>query len=244
MKKENLSAKIGYGFSYSELLMKARVVSELVRRDIDKFKRYSVDLDRVTAFDQKIKEMQKLPTDVVMEVKKINATLEKHRILDELKAGLKNLIFLSKFVYKDKQECAKAYIVGYPSKMTEHALTHHVQALADLTKENIKDFEHLGVTIGYCDELLAKNEGFIKCYNKITKNIQLRDKATQNRWLKAAEVYNEMKFFSDLGKFIWETEGDEAYYNDYILKLNYYSSKTEPTVKVESPTTNSVNDNG
>jgi len=242
--KNKFNSNIGYGFSYSELLLKARVVSELVRRDIDKFKRYSVDLDRVTAYDIKIKEMQKLPADVVMEVKKINSTLEKHRILNELKSSLKNLIFLSKIVYKDDTQSAKAYLVGYPSKMTEHELTFQVEIVANLTKDNIADFAHLGVTVEYCDDLLIKNETFVKCHIKIAKNIQLRDKATQNRWAKATEVYNEMKFFSDLGKFIWETEGDEAYYNDYILKLNYYSSKTEEAVKIEAPTANTVNDNG
>lgn len=224
MKLKNVNKK-GYSFTVAELIIKANIMKSLFRRDEQKFALLGVKAQDLMSYEQKIIELERLPSDLEMETFKMTATQSKRNLAGSLKADIKRLGFLAKLVYQADDLKLRPYFVETPSELTDMELSYHSDYLARTSKRNIADFVNVNLTEADCDEIIARQVAFKESFIDVNEQVVLRDSATENRWLVANEVYKQMAQYCEIGKFIWESVS-EASYNDYVLYPNSSSSNS------------------
>jgi len=226
-------------FGYAELIMKASEVNELAKRDSNQFNSNGFSERRRQKFEEMIFGLNKIPSDLRMEAKKIKATRLKNQISTELRSDLRKIIVFAKSIYGDKFEKA-TYSTIAPSKMNDKDLFFYAEEVLKFMSENIVDFADLELSQDYCEQINAKVADFKAKYLDMRNKVHSRNETTDLRWKKAKEVYNEMLLYCEMGKIIWEYE-NEALFNDYCIKSKYMIYKKEA---VQSPTTNADSNNG
>jgi len=226
IKKKETVNQIGTGFTLPEFILKSLEMKGLFRRDEIRLAKYGISPQMLELFEQNVAAIQTLPSDMEMETEKVIATEQKNQTGEELIMGLREIGFCAKQVYSADSADLKFYLPGRLTQLSDADLTFKVFHIASRAKKNIADFEEVGLTAEYCDNLISKIETFNNRYAAINDRILDRDKATEERWSKANEVYQQMMKICEVGKFIWETES-EAYYNDYVV---YPTSGSKSTV--------------
>jgi len=236
----NTIGKVGINFSIPSLLMKAREIAELVLRDIESFKKYDVDNERLDRFNKTINDFSKssVKADVVLEVKSLNESIIKKQIKEELKENLKNLLFIAKSVYND-HPFLKNYSIKL-AKLSEIELAFYCEMLARLTKINIADFHEFSQTEECCNNLITLQEKFKIKYLDLVQKTLKRKEATIIRWQIADEIYKEMAYFCELGKMIWAN--DQLNFKYYVLYSNYLTKKANKEKTKNKKTKNKKED--
>jgi len=234
-------AKVGNGFTLPEFILKSGEMSGLFRRDELRLAPYGISSQYLTDYEQKVAELRVVPSDIEMENYKMKATESKNLIAEDVRCGLKKIVFFAKQVYEQDSAALALYLIGNLSKLSDADLLHFASVLANLTKLNIADFANVEITAEFCDNLISKCDTLNMQYAVIKNKIRERDKATEQRWIKANEVYTQMMKICEVGKFIWESES-EACYNDYVVYPNSSSStSTNEVVDEENPVTENPN---
>jgi len=239
MKKCNVT-KAGYDFTFPELKKKSLEMSGLFRRDEVKLNQFGVSSTRLTNYEQKVAELDSIPSDLETETNKMIATELKNNLADELRFGLRTLSVYAKCAYKFGSAQLYRYTNEAPSKLNDAEIALRVKVLADLSKNDIETLAPYGLTIEYCDALLAKRAEFEDLFVTIATKVAERDTVTELRWTKANEVYKELIQLCEIGKLIWEQES-EAMYNDYVLYPSSSSSKTPEEEVIENDNTDEGN---
>lgn len=100
--------------------------------------------------------------------------------------------------------------------------------VARVANEYLADLSPIGLTQTLIDDLDAEAQIMEDEMNAINAKIELRDTKSQERMIKANELYAELRKYCDIGKLIWE-DLSEAKYNDYIIykTINHGLSKPE-----------------
>jgi len=214
------------GYSYAEIIMKAGEIKQLVGRDLEKFSPCNVTSENLDLFDAKINELVAFRTDLELSAKKINTTELKNNISDQLRLALRNLVIYSKSCYQKTNPSIQPYEIDSPLKLSEPNLVFYSEILATLTLKNIADFNDFNLTNNYCNILLTKVVEYKAAYVELCQKNTEREKATILRWEKVAELYEEMMFYCELGKMIWESVSASRF-NDYTLYAGVAAKKAK-----------------
>lgn len=231
--KKNEVRKIGSGFTFAELIMISGKMNKVFKRDEELLLKAGLTTEVLTSFEKKSSELQNIPSDLEMETLKMCATDEKNKLAGELKNELKRFTLLAKQVYAGKSRMLNIYTFKSPSKMSDCELSHNSWIVANFTKRNISDFDEVNISVADCDALIANQEVFKYKFIDINEKINERDDATEERWLRANEVYSEMMRISEFGKFVWENVS-ESKYNDYVIYPSSSNSEDKNTEETET----------
>jgi hypothetical protein len=174
--------------------------------------------------------------DQLYELPKVQLSAQKLEKEEELRNKLRQIFIILNRAFKLKAGNTGLRIDAV-SNYNQDTIYHVAKMVVSIMTTNLSLLSAYSIDQTYIDELNALAETYSGIKTERDAAIKLRDIATRQRVQNAANVYEDLVFFAQMGKAIF-TGMDTARYNDYVLasgSTNVAEVSAEDLLNEETP---------
>lgn len=219
-----------FTFSQDVLIQTAKSKANFIERDAAEFSNYNVTDTNVTAFREKITEMEDSPADVEETGTQAVATEIKNAAAVKLKEAVRSIMSRARNKFGEDSARYRKFGTKGLSDMTDAQLLRCAGTVHRAGTAFLSELESEGLTEDVLTELKSLRTAFSVADSAQEDAIADRDIASEDRVILANEIYADMVKFCNTGKTIWASK-NEARYNDYVI-YNTPSGGPEPDAVV------------
>ena len=206
----------GFNLTYGSLIqITDNLILSAIRDLIDliKFGMTQVKIDKTQLIRDEFVDM---PTDTELLGNQIRRTEEKSQMADILRTDIKNIGSRIMLKFGKKSWQYRTANIGEVSQLVDDKLCRTGYSLVRTATELLAELSDTGLTQEIIDLLKTHTQQFDELIDLKQKAINQRDISTQDRRVKANELYASLMHISETGKATY-MGSNEAKYNDYVI---------------------------
>jgi len=219
-----------FNFKLIKMLDFSRTLYSILLRDFDEFSKFDITEEKITSFAEKVKFVDDKLLEIGLTRMSNRGTFNKKQAKDKIFQNLR-LILLKldlKFRTSDKVFFKGIYINNI-STLKDIQLYENIKNLISFGRQHSDKLQSAGITTDDINELETHVNTFWDCIEKKSIETKLNKEYTAELKQISMELYEQLSDFCKIGKFIWETNGSYAKYNDYLLYKNININKRKKT---------------
>jgi len=205
-----------FNLTYSTLIQKTDDLILSAIRDLIDLAKFGMTQQKIDKTQLIRDEFVNMPTDHELLGDQIGRTEEKSQMAEILRTDMKNIgsRIMLKFGKKSRQY--RTANIGEISQLADEKLCHTGYSLVRTATQLLEELADTGLTQEIIDSLKSHLEQFDELIDLQRKAINQRDISTQERRVKANELYANLMHISETGKATYQGT-NEAKYNDYVI---------------------------
>ncbi len=219
-----------FNFEESELIIKCESTIAVALRDKDQLLEVGFTNDKRLAFQAQLDAFKLISTDTFMLGIQATRTQEKDTARQSVEKGLRTILAIASNLYGADSAKYRQFGSANLTRITDIQLMQNTRSAAATATFLIAELQPEGVTPAMITALTTKVTAFDAAVNSQIAAIRQRDIITEERTLKANELYHILVKVCTLGKNIWYGV-NEAKYNDYII----YDTPSGDATKAANP---------
>ncbi len=220
MKKQSINRK--HNFSDPELHLRSMKAIQLAHRDLDSFKQYGYDLERLKRFKALADRFRDLPDDDELLGDQMLMTEKKYQAAQRLRAAIRSLMTRVAIKYSNRSGRYRKFGTAKLGDMTDAHLLFCARRVVRVARQQMDFLAEVGVNESLLARILEAAKEFEQAVNLQHDRIAERDIAVERRIELGNKLYEELVVVCDIGKDIWK-DLDTDKYEQYRL----YESNNE-----------------
>lgn len=211
-----ISLTTNFKGSLEGLSLTANQTAELLDRDQEMFGNYGITETQIGNFNTVLSDFKEIKRDDVYLGLQVYATEQKTIARENLIAGIRDIMLLVENAFSSKSVIYNQFRNGRLSDMSDGDLCSRAKVTVDILNQWFEVLNENSLNQSHIDNL---EKLYVELQTKIieqAKAINDRNYWTEQRILKANELYALITKYSSIGRKMW-TGRNEAYSNDYIL---------------------------
>ena len=220
MKKQSINRK--HNFSDPELHLRAMKAIQLAHRDLESFKQYGYDLERLKRFKALADRFRDLPDDDELLGDQMLMTEKKYQAANRLRAAIRSLMTRVAIKFSNRSGRYRKFGTAKLGDMTDAHLLFCARRVVRVARQQMDFLADVGVNESLLARILEAAKEFEQAVNLQHDRIADRDIAVERRIELGNKLYEELVVVCDIGKDIWK-DLDRDKYEQYCL----YESNNE-----------------
>lgn len=220
MKKQSINRK--HNFSDPELHLRSMKAIQLAHRDLESFKQYGYDLERLKRFKALADRFRDLPDDDELLGDQMLMTEKKYQAAHRLRASIRSLMTRVAIKYSNRSGRYRKFGTAKLGDMTDAHLLFCARRVVRVARQQMDFLAEVGVNESLLARILEAAKDFEQAVNLQHDRIADRDIAVERRIELGNRLYEELVVVCDIGKDIWK-DLDKDKYEQYCL----YESNNE-----------------
>lgn len=220
MKKQNINRKHNYPDAdlYVQCIEKLRAAN----RDLQFFKQYGYDLERMKKFKAMCDRFRELPDDDELVGDQMILTEKKYKAADKLRSAIRSLMTRVKMKFNDRTGRYRKFGTSKMGDMTDAQLIFCARRVVRVARQQIDFIAEVGINENVIGKIINAAQEFENAVNLQQDKVADRDIGVERRTTHGNEIYQELTTLCEIGKDIWNNK-DKAKYEQYCL----YESNNE-----------------
>ncbi len=214
----------GFNLTYDSLIQKTDDLILSAIRDLIDLAKFGMTQEKIDKTQLIRDEFVDMPTDHELLGDQIRTTEEKSKIADILRTDIKNIGSRIMLKFGKKSWQYRTANIGEVSQLVDEKLCRTGYSLVRTATELLEELTDTGLTQEIIDLLKTHTQQFDELIDLKQKAINQRDISTQDRRVKANELYASLMHISETGKATYQGT-NEAKYNDYVIYNTATGSK-------------------
>lgn len=230
MKKQQINRKHNYPDAdlYLQCIEKLRAAN----RDLEIFKQYGYDLERMKKFKAMCDRFRELPDDDELVGDQMLLTEKKYKAADKLRAAIRSLMTRVKMKFNDRTGRYRKFGTSKLGDMTDAQLLFCARRVVRVARQQIDFLDEVGVNENILGKIMDASREFENAVNLQQDKVADRDIGVERRTSRGNEIYDELVTLCEIGKDIWDNK-DKAKYEQYCLYESNNEQKKARKAKTE-----------
>jgi len=220
MKKQNSNRK--YNFPDADLYLQSIERIRYAHRDIEYFKQYSYDAERLKKFVTMCEKFRALPDDDELVGDQMILTDKKYEAAEALKTAIRSLMTRVAMKFNNRTGRYRKFGTSKMGDMTDAQLIFCGRRVVRVARQQIDFLEDLGINEKVIGRIIEATKNFENSVNIQQDRVADRDIAVERRVEQGNKIYDELVLLCNIGKDIW-VEKDATKYENYTI----YESNNE-----------------
>jgi hypothetical protein len=220
MKKQAVNRQ--YNFPDADLYLQCMERIRYAHRDIDHFKRYGYDMDRLYAFKTTCDKFRALPDDDELLGDQMVTTEKKYKAAENLKSAIRSLMTRVAMKYSNRSGRYRKFGTAKMGDMTDAQLIFCGRRVVRVARQQIDFLAEAGVNENVIKRVVDATKDFEQAVNIQQDKVSDRDISVERRTEQGNKLYEELVTLCNIGKDIW-AEIDPVKYENYCI----YESNNE-----------------
>ncbi|MBI9036883.1 MAG: carboxypeptidase regulatory-like domain-containing protein [Bacteroidales bacterium] len=205
-----------FNFTFGTLIQKTDDLISSAVRDLVELLKYGLTQETINSTQATRDEFVEMPTDAELVGDKIAVTEAKTTKAEEVREAIKDIENRVGLKYGKKSSQRRKVNAGDLSHLNDAELCRTGYSTVRIATAFIDEQGTMGLTQELIEKLKAATQEFDDLIDQQQDAIKERDISTQERRMKANELYEKIILISDTGKAAFFGK-DEARYNDYVI---------------------------
>lgn len=214
MKKQPVNRQ--YNFPDADLYVQCLERIKYAHRDIEGFKQYGYDLDRLKGFKNLCDKFKGLPDDDELVGDQMVATEKKDAAAERLKTAIRSLMTRVAMKFNNRTGRYRKFGTAKMGDMTDAQLLFCGRRVARVARQQLDFLEEVGVNENVIKKITDACTEFENAFNIQQDKVADRDIAVERRVEQGNKLYEELVVLCDIGKDIW-AERDPIKYENYCI---------------------------
>jgi len=223
MKKQVTNRK--YNFPDADLYMECLERIKYAHRDIDHFKNYSFDLQRLKTFKSNCDKFRALPDDDELVGDQMVVTEKKDTAREKLKNAIRSIMTKVSMRYSNRTGRYRKFGTAKMGDMTDAQLVFCGRRVARVARQQIDFLAEVGINDTGISRVTEACRVFENAMNIQQDKVADRDISVERRVELGNKIYDELIIVCNIGKDIW-VESDTTKYEQYCI----YESNNEQKI--------------
>ena len=206
----------GFNLTYGSLIQKTDDLILSAIRDLIDLAKFGMTQQKIDKTQLIRDEFVDMPTDQELLGNQIRRTEEKSQMAEQLRTDIKNIGSRIMLKFGKKSWQYRTANIGEVSQLVDEKLCRTGYSLVRTATELLEELADTGLTQEIIDLLKTHTQQFDELIDLKQKAINQRDIKTQDRRVKANELYANLMHISETGKATYQGT-NEAKYNDYVI---------------------------
>lgn len=225
MKKQASNRK--YNFPDADLYLQSVERIRYAHRDIEQFKQYSYNEERLKKFMAMCEKFRALPDDDELVGDQMVLTDKKYETAEALKTAIRSLMTRVAMKFNNRTGRYRKFGTSKMGDMTDAQLIFCGRRVVRVARQQIDFIEDLGVNEKVIGRIVEATKNFENAVNIQQDRVADRDIAVERRVEQGNKLYDELVLLCNIGKDIW-VETDLAKYENYTV---YESNNDQKIVR-------------
>lgn len=231
MKKQSSNRK--YNFPDADLYVQCLERMRYAHRDIEHFKRYGYDIDRLYGFKSMCDKFRALPDDDELLGDQMITTDKKYQAAENLKSAIRSLMTRVKMKYSNRSGRYRKFGTAKMGDMTDAQLIFCGRRVVRVARRQIDFLADVGVNENVIKRVVDATQDFEQAVNIQQDKVSDRDIAVERRTEIGNKLYDELVTLCNIGKDIW-AEIDPVKYENYCIYESNNDQKIARKERVEA----------
>lgn len=220
MKKQSTNRQ--YNFPDADLYLQCIERIKYAKRDIDLFKTYQYDENKLNKFNNWCEKFKNLPDDNELVGDQMIVTEKKYQAAEQLKAAIRSLMTRVELKYSNRTGRYRKFGTSKLGDMTDAQLLFCGRRVIRVARQQIDFLSDVGVNENILRRIQDACQDFENAINIQQDKAADRDIAVESRVEEGNKIYQELIVLCNIGKDIWDNR-DPVKYENYVL----YESNNE-----------------
>jgi len=231
-----------YNFPDADLYVQCLERIRYAKRDIEQFKSYGYDLDRLKKFKAMCDRFRVLPDDDELVGEQMVTTEKKYEAAERLKTAIRSLMTRVAMKYSNRSGRYRKFGTAKLGDMTDAQLVFCGRRVVRVARQQLDFLADTGMNDNAIKKVSDACFEFEKALNIQQDKVAERDISVEKRVEKGNKIYEELVVVCNIGKDIW-AETDKAKYENYtIYESNNEQKKERKKAEEQSSTLDSSSD--
>jgi hypothetical protein len=198
-------------------------------RDIESFKTYGYDLEKLKGFKALCDRFQALPDDDELVGDQMISTEKKDASCEKLKTAIRGVMTRVEMKYSNRTGRYRKFGTAKMGDMTDPQLLFCGRRVVRVARKEADFYAEVGLTEQIITRVQDAAQEFENALNIQQDKIAERDISVERRMEQGNKMYNELVTVCNIGKDLW-AEKDPVKYENYVL---YESNNDQKIVRKE-----------
>lgn len=205
-----------YNFPDADLYVQCMDRIRFAHRDIEEFKKYGYDLERLKGFNNLCDKFRNLPDDDELVGDQMITTDKKYEAAEKLKTAIRSLMTRVAMKYNNRTGRYRKFGTAKLGDMTDAQLLFCGRRVTRVARQQIDFLADVGVNENVLRRITEAAQGFERALNIQQDKVADRDIAVERRVEQGNKLYQELIVLCNIGKDIW-AERDLTKYEQYTI---------------------------
>jgi hypothetical protein len=205
-----------YNIPDADLYVKCLEIIKLSLRDIDLFKKYGYDLDRLKTFKTMCDRFNTLPDDDELVGDQMTTTEKKDAAGEKLKNAIRSVMTRVEMKFNNRTGRYRKFGTAKMGDMTDPQLLFCGRRVVRVARKEIDFFAEVGLNDTIIQRVQEAAQDFENAMNIQQDKVADRDISVEKRMEQGNKLYQEMIVACNIGKDIW-AEMDPVKYEQYVV---------------------------
>lgn len=188
----------------------------MAKRDIEHFKTYGFDVNRVNQFIGLCDKFSKLPSDDELVGNQMLSTEKKYTTAESLKSAIRSVMTRVNMKYSNRSGRYRKFGTAKMGDMTDAQLLFCGRRVVRVARQQSDFLNETGLREEHLNRISEACKQFEQALNIQQDKVSDRDIAVENRIEQGNKMYRDLVTLCNIGKDIW-AESNKAKYEGYIL---------------------------
>ncbi len=211
-----------YNVPDADLYVQCLEVIKNVHRDMEYFKQYSYDVERLKGFKATCDRFHALPDDDEMVGDQMIVTEKKDVASEKLKNAIRSVMTRVEIKFNNRTGRYRKFGTAKMGDMSDPQLLFCGRRVVRVARQQIDFFSEVGLTEKTISRVQDACQDFENAMNIQQDKVADRDISVERRMEIGNQIYNEMIIACNIGKDVW-AEKDPIKYEQYVV----YESNNE-----------------
>jgi hypothetical protein len=220
MKKQNINRK--HNFPDADLYLQCTERIRYAHRDIEIFKQYGYELERLKKFKTMCDKFRELPDDEELLGDQMLMTEKKFKAAEKLKVAIRSLMTRVAMKFNNRSGRHRKFGTAKMGDMTDAQLIFCGRRVVRVARQQIDFLSETGVNENVLRRITEACQDFENAVNIQQDRLADRDISVERRIENGNKLYEELVVLCNIGKDFW-AEKDSVKYENYCI----YESNNE-----------------
>ena len=211
-----------HNFPDAELYVLCQQTIRQAHRDLELFKQYGYNLEKLTGFATQVEKFKHMPDDDEMVGDQMLMTEKKNDAADKLRSAIRSIMTRVEMKYSNRSGRFRKFGTAKMGDMTDAQLLFCGRRVARVARVQADFLEDVGVKDLQIQRVVEACTFFENALNIQQDRVADRDIAVENRMEQANRIYAQMVEICNIGKDIFDNR-DAVKYEQYCI----YESNNE-----------------
>lgn len=211
-----------YNVPDADLYVQCLETMKNIHRDIDFFKQYSYDMERLKAFKALCDRFHALPDDDEMVGDQMIVTEKKDAAAEKLKNAIRSVMTRVEMKFNNRTGRYRKFGTAKMGDMSDPQLLFCGRRVVRVSRQQIDFLSEVGLTEQIIQKVQDACQDFENAMNIQQDKVADRDISVERRMEIGNQIYQEMIVACNIGKDIW-ADKDVIKYEQYVV----YESNNE-----------------
>lgn len=232
MKKQATNRK--HNFPDADLHLQCMERIKYAHRDIDYFKQYGYDLERLKKFKVMCDKFRDLPDDDELVGDQMIMTDKKAKAAEKLRSAIRSLMTRVGMKFSNRTGRYRKFGTAKLGDMTDAQLIFCARRVIRVARQQIDFLDDVGVNENVLRRITESSQEFERSVNIQQDKVADRDIAVERRVEKGNDIYDELVVLCNIGKDIWDEKDPGKYENYCIYESNNEQKKARKAKTTEA----------